>query len=122
MDTYDFLADPRALPLDLRRTTARQMHREQLGWLERLQALAEAPKPAKDFPAFLLSTPPFAELAQRLGTATQRSQLPTAVADELDWFVQAFRDYLRTQDGEDTFATAHGSPSQGRQDQDDDGA
>ena len=30
--------------------------------------------------------------------------LPIAVADELDWFLQAFRDYLRTCDGEDVFA------------------
>lgn len=103
MDTYDFLCDPRAISLDERRATASRMHREQQVWLERLQALAEAPKPSKDFPAFLLATQPFADLAQRLGTATQRSQLPTQVADELDWFVQAFADYLRTDEGEDAF-------------------
>jgi hypothetical protein len=106
LDTYDFLADPRAITLDERRATAARMHREQQGWLERLQALAEPPKPGKDFPAYLLATPTFADLAQRLGTATQRSQLPTDVADELDWFVQAFAGYLRTCDGEDAFAPA----------------
>jgi len=104
LDTYDFLADPRRITLELRRATAGQMHREQQAWLERLQSLAEPPKPGKDFPAFLLATQPFSELAQRLGTATQRSQLPTEVADELDWFVHAFAGYLRTCDGEDSFS------------------
>lgn len=104
MDTYHFLADPRAITLEERRATAARMHREQQVWLERLQALAEPPKPGKDFPAFLLATPVFADLAQRLGAATQRAHLPTDVADELDWFVQAFAGYLHTCDGEDAFA------------------
>lgn len=104
MDTYDFLADPRAITLQQRRTTRRQMQHEQQTWLERLRQLAEAPLPDDDFPAFLLATPPFQELAQRLGSAANRRQLPPATADELDWFLQAFRDYLRTCDGEDVFA------------------
>lgn len=104
MDTYDFLADPRAITLQQRRATRRQMRRTGSSWLGRLRLLAEAPLPDDDFPAFLLATPPFQELAHRLGSATTRPQLPPATADELDWFLQAFRDYLRTCDGEDVFA------------------
>jgi hypothetical protein len=104
LDTYDFLADPRAITLEERRATASRLHREQAQWLDRLNGLVEGPKPEPDFPAFLLATSPFNELARRLGTANNRSQLTAVVADELDWFVQAFADYLRTCDGEDAFA------------------
>jgi hypothetical protein len=107
VDTFDFLADPRAITLQQRRATRTSMQSEQSRWLDRLRALAEAPVPADDFPAFLLATPPFAELARRLGTATRRAQLAPATADELDWFIAAFRDYLRTCDGEDVFSGAH---------------
>jgi len=107
VDTFDFLADPRAITLQQRRNTSIRMHAEQGHWLGRLRALAEAPLPADDFPAFLLATPPFAELARRLGSARRRLELAPATADELDWFVAAFRDYLRTSDGEDVFSGAH---------------
>lgn len=104
MDTYAFLADPRALPLAERRATAARLHNEQAVWLPRVRQLADGPAPDEQFPAFLLATPPFADLARRLGNTTRRCQLPTEVADELDWFVLAFTDYLRTCDGEDSFA------------------
>jgi len=104
LDTYDFLADPRAITLQERRATAARLAKEQADWLERLQALAEPPKPAQDFPAFLLATPAFADLARRLGRARTRAELPTDLADEVDWFVAAFAGYLRTCDGEDSFA------------------
>jgi hypothetical protein len=107
VDTYDFLADPRAIGLAERHKMLGGMHREQALWLERLQHLAEPPKPDRDFPAFLLATPPFADLARRLARAAARAQLPPATADELDWFVQAFRDYLRSDAGEDAFSGAH---------------
>ena len=107
MDTYDFLADPRAISLADRRRVLASMQREQAWWLERLQALTEAPKPDRDFPAFLLAMPPFQDLARRLSRAAARAQLPPATADELDWFVRAFRDYLRTSDGEDVFSSPH---------------
>lgn len=107
MDTYDFFADPRAISLAERRRVQTRMAREQAFWLDRLQALTEAPKPERDFPAFLLATPPFADLARKLAAATNRPQLAPATADELDWFVRAFRDYLRTSDGEDVFSTSH---------------
>lgn len=106
MDTYDFLADPRNLSLEARRATAAGMHAAQSRWLARLQLLIEPPALDSDFPAFLLATPPFADLARRLGQAHLRAQLPAADADELDWFVHAFRDYLRTCDGEDVFEFA----------------
>lgn len=106
MDTYDFLADPRALSLDERRAAASRLHAAQTRWLARLQPLIEPPALDSDFPAFLLATEPFADLARRLGSARERAQMPLDVADELDWFVQAFRDYLRTCDGEDVFEPA----------------
>lgn len=79
------------------------MQREQNHWLGRLTKLTEPPALERDFPAYLLATPHFRDLARRIGDATTRSQMPTAVVDELDWFVDAFRDYLRTADGEDSF-------------------
>lgn len=110
VDTYDFLADPRSITLQQRSATKKAMQREQALWLAHLQKLAEPPRPDDDFPAFLLATPPFHELAERLGKASTRAQLPPAVADELDWFLAAFRDYLRTCDGEDAFQPSASSP------------
>ena len=107
MDTYDFLTDPRAIGLADRHRALARMGREQVRWLDRLHALAEAPAPDRDFPAFLLATPPFRDLAHKLAAATSRRELDAATADELDWFVRAFRDYLRTSDGEDVFSSGH---------------
>jgi hypothetical protein len=104
LDTYDFLLDPRTLPLADRRAARDRLARDQAMWHTRLLRLTEAGGPDDDFPAFLLGTPPFAELARRIGHATRRQDLPPAVADELDWFLLAFADYLRTEDGEDVFA------------------
>lgn len=116
MDTYDFFADPRALALPERLGVLAAMRREQAFWLDRLSTLAEPPRPERDFPAFLMATPPFADLAQKLLRTNQRAQLPLAVADELDWFLRSFRDYLRTDAGEDVFSSAHrGSPGSGGQ-------
>jgi hypothetical protein len=105
--TYDFLTDPRAIDLADRHRVLARMDREQTWWLARLQALTESPAPEHDFPAFLLATPPFADLAKKLAPATSRRQLDAATADELDWFVRAFRDYLRTSAGEDVFSSGH---------------
>ena len=107
MDPDHIPADPRALTLPQRRSNQSRMHKEQKFWLERLRQLAEGPPPDKDFPAFLLATPAFRELAQHLAKATTRAQLPAPVADEMDRFVHAFTDYLRTCDGEDSFASNH---------------
>lgn len=103
MDTYDFFADPRTLSMAERHEARRTHQHGQQTWLPRLRRLAEAPLPADDFPAFLLDTRPFSELAEQLLCAETRQQLPTEIADELDWFVRAFADYLRTCEGEDVF-------------------
>ena len=107
MDTYDFLSDPRSLTQKQRRTARARMQREHDFWLDRLAALAEAPLPDADFPAFLLATSPFHELATRLLPNTCRAQLDPATADELDWFLAAFRNYLHTCEGEDVFTSLH---------------
>jgi hypothetical protein len=105
LHSHDSFTDPRALPLQARLAARNRMQREQSFWLARLEALAEPPRPGQDFPAFLLATQPFAALAGRLRGATARAQLPAAVADELDWFLRAFGDYLRSCDGEDVFSS-----------------
>lgn len=103
MDTYDFLADPRNLTLAERRDAQARYAQEQEQWLRKLRILAEEPKPEDDFPAFLLATAPFQDLAIRLNQAQQRKHLSTASADELQWFLEVFADYLRTRAGEDVF-------------------
>ena len=107
MDSHDLPTDPRTLTLQQRRINQSLMPREQRFWLERLRQLAEGAPPGSDFPAFLLATAAFRELAQHLAKATKRAQLPATVADEMDRFVEAYGDYLRTCDGEDAFATSH---------------
>jgi hypothetical protein len=107
VDTYAFLSDPRAIELAKRRAMRASMQRENDWWLDRLQRLGESPRPEADFPAYLLATPPFRDLARKLAAATRRAELDVAAADELDWFLRAFRDYLRTDAGEDVFSNAH---------------
>ena len=106
MDTNDIPSDPRALTLQQRRSNQSRMHKEQKFWLERLRQLAEGPPPEQDFPAFLLATAAFRGLAQPLANASTRAQLSPQVADQMDRFVHAFSDYLRTCDGEDAFASS----------------
>jgi len=103
VDTYDFLADPRTLTLQERHEARERYAKDQVTWLARLRALAEGPLPDDDFPAFLLATAPFAELAARIGNATETKQLDAEVSDELSWFLRAFADYLKTCDGEEIF-------------------
>lgn len=106
--TSMFPKDPRAPSLDERRAYRRQLQLQQQHWLERLRPLSE-PTLADDFPAFLLATPAFSELAERLGPATRRFGLPTETLDLLDHFIEAFADYLRTEDGEDEFSSRRAS-------------
>lgn len=103
MDTYDFLSDPRTLTLAERQQSKARYASEQDQWLQKLRVLAEAPEPEDDFPAFLLATAPFRDLAARLDRAESRKDLSTASADELQWFLEVFADYLRTCAGEDVF-------------------
>lgn len=100
--TRDFPADPREPDLHARRQWLQRLAAAQKHWLLRLGTLAE-PQPSSDFPAFLLATPSFADLGARLSQAAHRRDLPTAVQDEVDHFVDAFRDYLRTDKGEQVF-------------------
>lgn len=102
--TDDFPSDPRSLPLPERLAWRDRLQHAQGHWSARLRALTD-PAPGGDFPAFLLATPPLRGLVQRLGPARRRADLPTGVADELDRFVDAYRQYLRTCAGEDVFAT-----------------
>jgi hypothetical protein len=102
VDAPAFPADPRSLTLAERVRFYDRLQAVQRSWLARLQLLCEIP-PAKDFPAFLLTTTAFRELAQRLGDFHRRRELPTGLADELDHFASAYCDYLRTCAGEDTF-------------------
>lgn len=102
-DADGFPRDPRTPDLDERRQWLCRLQRAQAHWLPRLQRLCET-APAADFPAFLLATPAFAPLRARIGAAAHRADLGTATADELDHFVAAYRDYLRTSAGEDVFA------------------
>jgi len=103
LDTYDFLSDPRTLTLPERQQSKAHFSSEQEQWLQKLRVLAEAPKPDDDFPAFLLATPPFRDLAARLDRAETHKDLSTSSADELQWFLEGFADYLRTRAGEDVF-------------------
>jgi len=99
----DFPADPRALSLSERQAWAERLRRDNEDWLRRLEQLAEV-RLSRDFPAFLLATPPFTRLAGWLGAASSRGDLGTGIAEELDRFVDAYRDYLRSNHGEDVFA------------------
>jgi len=96
-------ADVRALDLAQRQALRQQFDGAQRAWLPRLTQLVEPPPPAPDFPAFLLETAPFAALRQAIGNARQRAELSTAVREDVQCFVDAFRDYLRTTQGEDAF-------------------
>jgi hypothetical protein len=72
VDSYDFLADPRAIDLQQRRAQQQQQARDQSFWLGRLRQLAEGEALADDFPAYLLAQTPFAGLAARLQPARAR--------------------------------------------------
>ena len=79
MDTYEFLSDPRAIRLAHRCTMRASLQRENDWWLTRLQGLCESPKPDADFPAYLLATPPFRDLARKLAAEVAVPK-PKAVA------------------------------------------
>jgi hypothetical protein len=106
LDTYDFLADPRTLTLVERQSARDHYDHDHAAWQAKLQKLTEEPKPEDDFPAFLLATQPFVSLAKKLNKAESRNQLTAEAADELDWFVRAFADYLRTDQSVEIFPEA----------------
>ncbi|GAB4162128.1 MAG: hypothetical protein Fur0037_28490 [Planctomycetota bacterium] len=92
----EFPHDPRSLDLEERRAWCARLAHAQRHWIRRLPGLVEPPPPESDFPAFLLATGAFEELRKGIGDATRRAELPTDVADELQWFVDSYRDYLRS--------------------------
>lgn len=106
--TTSFPNDPRALSMAERRAFWHNPQMQQQQWLGQLRRLAE-PAIDDDFPAFLLATAPFAQLAGQLRGASHRSDLSLGVLDPLDHFIDAYRDYLRSADGEDDFANRRAS-------------
>jgi hypothetical protein len=86
--------DPWALSPTERGELARAQTAAQLHWLPRLRQLVEPPLPADTFPAFLLETPPFARLRRAIGESRQLTELDVGTADELQRFVDCYRDYL----------------------------
>lgn len=89
------LHDPWSLPLAHRRRLAAAHLDAQNRWLEVIRAAVEPPAPDRDFPAFLLETPPFADLRARLCAGGPGRPLDTATLDELQHFVDRYREYLR---------------------------
>lgn len=88
-------ADPWTLTIAERRALARAGAPAQAQWLPRLQNLVEPPLPTADFPAFLLEVAPFTRLRDAIGDAQVGIDLDTGTADELQRFVDHYRDYLR---------------------------
>ena len=98
------LDDPWSLDLEQRATLAESLAASQSEWSDRLPNLVEPPAPNGTFPGWLLGTDRFRGLREQIGTATQRSELTTAAADELQRFVDLYRDYATTlapRDGDD---------------------
>ncbi len=94
--------DPRDLDLASRRAWSQRLSLAQREWHPRLAALAEG-KLADDFPAFLLATTAFQPLAKKLAECASRSATPVETLDELERFLDAFADYLRTDRDEIVF-------------------
>jgi hypothetical protein len=86
--------DPWSLAPDQRRELGRRLAQQQRTWLPRLATLVEPPAPDDGFPAFLLGLPRFAALREAVSAAASRRDLDTATADELQRFVDCYRDYL----------------------------
>lgn len=86
--------DPWALAPQERHGLLAEFADSQETWLRRLPDLVEPPTPDGSFPAFLLDTERFAALRAAIGTARCSAELDTATADELQRFVDCYRDYL----------------------------
>jgi hypothetical protein len=97
-----FPRDPRDLDLAARLAWRNRMSDAQRDWMGRLTKLAEA-APASDFPAFLLATGSFAHLGARIATATSRANADAQTLDEMERFLDAFADYLRSDRNEAVF-------------------
>lgn len=97
-----FPRDPRDLDLAARRAWRDRLGESQRDWMGRITKLAEAP-PASDFPAFLLATESFAQLGARIASAPSRALADAQTLDELERFLDAFADYLRSDRNEAVF-------------------
>lgn len=86
--------DPWSLTVAERRELRQTLSDAQRTWLPRIAELVEPPPIDAGFPAFLLGTPAFADLASGVGDASARHELDTATADRLQRFVDRYRDYL----------------------------
>ena len=86
--------DPWSL-LPAERLALRARHEgAQRRWLPRLRRLVEPPLPQDSFPAFLLELPPFARLGHEVAAAADARPLDVGTADELQRFVDRYRDWL----------------------------
>jgi len=86
--------DPWSLTVAERSDLRQAYSAHQRTWLPRLNGLVEPPAIDATFPAFLLGTPTFADLAQGIGNARAPHELDTATADRLQRFVDRYRGYL----------------------------
>jgi hypothetical protein len=86
--------DPWSLERDQRLELEAALAGSQAHWQPRLAALLEPPRLAPTFPAFLLATTPFRHLADGIGQARRPGELDTGTADQLQRFVDRYRDYL----------------------------
>jgi len=91
-----FTEDPFALASSERLALFRALQEDQRRWLPRVRALVEPPAPDATFPAFLLALPPFAALAGAVCPEAGRTRrdLGTGVLDELQRFVDHYREWL----------------------------
>ena len=85
--------DPWSVPVEERNMLAEAMRAAQDQWLPRINMLIEPPLAAGNFPAWLLETPNFACLREAIGDAQTANELDVAAADQLQRFVDCYRDY-----------------------------
>ena len=86
--------DPWSLTGEERRAMREAYEGAQDAWRARINELVEPPEVGEDFPAFLLGTLAFADIASRIGDARSALDLDTSTADLLQHFVDRYRDYL----------------------------
>lgn len=86
--------DPWSLTHRERRDVATALGRQQAFFNARIRELTEPPAIDDEFPGFLLESPRFAELAAQIRGAARREDLDTGSADELQRFVDHYRNYM----------------------------
>lgn len=86
--------DPGSLAQAERHALAAAAAPAQAEWLPRLGPLVEPPTLTETFPAFLLETPMYQGLRQAIADVHRRRDLDTATADELQHFVDRYRNWL----------------------------